>query len=121
MNSKLEKWNSYCQDWMGAEPEDYCTEWSRNFKENNPLAVALMYYMDNNDRHIEIDMIEQLEDTLLNYMPKEYNIDENYRDTFQGVESILENPDNFPKKLADDLDSVLNQYYKLSPIFKWNW
>ena len=74
--------------------------------------------MDNNERHRSIDMIEQLEDTLLNELPSIYgdNIDID-----DGVEGILSSPEKYPLELVNDLTSVIKQYYKFNPLFKWDW
>ena len=66
-------------------------------------------------------MIDSLDDTLLNDMPKVYILKENWQDTFEGVESILKNPDGYPEELVNDLDSVIAQFYKYHPLFKWDW
>ena len=119
--SKLNDWKQYCRKAYRKGEEDYCTEWTRNFKEDNPLAVALMYYTDYIDRRQSADMIEQLEDTLLNEMPKEYKLNDNWQDSFEGVESILANPAEYPDNLVTDLDAVIEQFYKYHPLFKWDW
>ena len=119
--SKANDWIAFCKKSYRLGEDEYCTEWSRGFKQDNPLAIALMYYMDNTDRHTSVDMIEELEDTLLNRLPKEYVMPENWRHNFNGSEDILENPTNFPDTLVKDLDSVIKQFYTYHPLFKWDW
>lgn len=119
--SKLNEWKAFCRDAYRQGEDYYCTEWTRGFKQDNPLAKALMYYIDNIDRYQSVDMIECLDDTLLNDMPKVYILKENWQDTFEGVESILKNPDGYPEELVNDLDSVIAQFYKYHPLFKWDW
>lgn len=116
--SKLNEWRTFCREAYRNGEDDYCTEWSREFKEDNSLAKKLMYYMDNNERHTSIDMIEQLEDTLLNELENLYGDNVEIED---GIEGILSNPEKYPIKLVDDLNSVIKQYYKFNPLFKWDW
>ena len=117
-NSELGIWKKYVRETYRNKEDNCCTTWSRNFKEDNPLAKELMHYMDNNERHRSIDMIEQLEDTLLNELPSIYgdNIDID-----DGVEGILSSPEKYPLELVNDLTSVIKQYYKFNPLFKWDW
>jgi hypothetical protein len=119
--SKLTDWKQYCKNAYRQGEADYCTEWDKNFKQDNPLAIALMYYIGGTDRNTSVDMIEELEDTLLNSMPKEYSLKENWSDTFEGVVSILKNPAEYPNNLVKDLDSVIEQFYKYHPLFRWDW
>ncbi len=117
-NSQLGIWKKYVREAYRNGEDDYCTKWSREFKEDNPLAKKLMYYMDNNERHTSIDMIDQLEDTLLNELENLYGDDVEIED---GIEGILSNPEKYPVELVDDLTSVIKQYYKFNPLFKWDW
>ena len=117
-NSQLGIWKKYVREAYRNEEDDYCTKWSRGFKEDNPLSKKLMYYMDNNERHTSIDMIDQLEDTLLNELENIYGDNVEIED---GVEGILSNPEKYPVKLVEDLLSVVKQYYKFNPLFKWDW
>lgn len=117
-NSQLGIWKKYVREAYRNGEDEYCTEWSRNFKEDNPLAKKLMYYMDNNKRHTSIDMIKELEDTLLNELGNLYGDNVEIED---GIEGILSNPEEYPVELGDDLISVIKQYYKFNPLFKWDW
>lgn len=119
--SKANDWIAFCKKSYRLGEDDYCTEWNRKFKRDNPLAKALMYYMDDTNRHTSVDMIEQLEDTLLNQLPEEYTMPENWRDDFNDIADILENPTNFPDTFVKDLDSVIKQFYTYHPLFKWDW
>jgi hypothetical protein len=121
MNDKLATWKIYCENSLKAEPEKYCIKWHRNFKETNPLEVTIMEYLNSKKRYANVNMINELENILLNDIPEEYAINLTYKNSFNGIESILQNPENFPKELVEDLDHALNQYYKHNPIFYWDW
>ena len=113
--SKLNEWKAFCRDAYRQGEDCYCTEWTRGFKQDNPLAKALMYYVDDTDRHQSVDMIECLDDTICNNAHEEYVFKE------ACIADILEHPENYPEELVNDLDSVIAQFYKYHPLFKWDW
>ena len=113
--SKLNEWKAFCRDAYRQGEDYYCTEWTRGFKQDNPLAKALMYYIDNIDRYQSVDMIDCLGDTICNNAHEEYEFEE------ACIDDILEHPENYPKELVNDLDSVIAQFYKYHPLFKWDW
>ena len=113
--SKLNEWKAFCSDAYRQGEDYYCTEWTRGFRQDNPLAKALMYYVDDTDRHQSVDMIECLDDTICNIAHEEYVFKE------ACIDDILEHPENYPEELVNDLDSVIAQFYKYHPLFKWDW
>jgi hypothetical protein len=119
--SKANDWAAFCKRSYRLGEEEDCNEWVDNFEENNPLEKILATSLNYIERHESVDMIKQLKNTLLNRLPKEYAMPENWQEDFNGIEDILENPSKYPENLINDLDSVIEQFYAYHPLFKWDW